>query len=201
MADALRARGALVVAVDGILADTLGSRRDALVAGAHAVELLRETPLLPHDLMAGRSWSEAVRLLPGIPDDDTLLDLAAHAAEREWTQVMSTGLPNIDTAVLQRCRSAVEKGWRLILRAESTRRSSAGLFSWLEEETGAVRVISGDDPGVLSVRGMTVLSSQYAGIITASSARGNGSFVETEPVRARLGAAVSRYLSPGWPDA
>lgn len=231
MAELPRPRGALVVAVDGVLAESLHGRGEALLAGAYKVGLLErsadsahpsqqeppherstipphtqptipphERPTLPaHELIVGRSWSEAVRLLPGVPADETLLDLAAHAAEQEWTRAMNRGLPIVDTAALQRCRAAVQAGWRLILRADSTRSSSAALFTFLEEETGAVRCISGDDPGVLSMRGMSVLSSQYAGIITASSARGKGFFVEPEPVRLRLGGAIARYLSAGWP--
>lgn len=239
MAELPRPRGALVVAVDGVLAESLHGRGEALLAGAYKFGLLErsadtahtsqqeppherstipphERPTIPshtqptipahtqptippHELIVGRSWSEAVRLLPDVPADETLLDLAAHAAEQEWTHAMNRGLPIVDTAALQRCRAAVQAGWRLILRADSTRSSSAALFTFLEEETGAVRCISGDDPGVLSMRGMSVLSSQYAGIITASSARGNGFFVEPEPVRLRLGGAIARYLSAGWP--
>jgi hypothetical protein len=199
MAERPRAPGALVVAVDGVLADTLPGRLAALLAAARAVELIGPELTPPNDVLAGRSWSEAVRLLPGVPPDETLLDLAAHAAEREWTEVMSAGLPVVDTVALARCRAAVAAGWRLILRADSTRRSSGSLFSLLEEETGAVRTITGDDPGVLSVRGMPIVSSQYAGIIMASSGRSGGAFVETDPVRLRLEAAVAKYLSAGWP--
>jgi len=199
MAELPRALGALVVAVDGVLADTLPRRLDTLLAAARAVALLPDTPALPHDWMAGRSWSEAVRLLPGAAPDETLFDLAAHAAEHKWTQLMSAGLPVIDTVALGRCRAAVESGRRVILRADSTRRSSGSLFDFLEDQTGAVRTITGDDPGVLSVSGKSVLMSQYAGIIAASSGQGSGFLVETEPVSTRLGSAVSKYLAPGWP--
>lgn len=201
MAEPPRARGPLVVAVDGVLADTLPRRLETLLAAALAVELVPEMPSLSRDWMAGRNWSEAVRLLPGAAADETLFDLAAHAAEREWAQLMSAGLPVIDTVALRRCRAAVESGWRVILRADSTRRSSGNLFEFLEEQTDAVRTITGDDPGVLSVRGMPVITSQYAGIITALSGQKNGSFVETETVRLRLGSAISRYLSPSWPTS
>ncbi len=199
MAEPPRARGALVVAVDGVLADTLLGRLRALLAAARSVALVQQSPSLAPDWLAGRSWSEAVRLLPGAATDETLLDLAAHAAEQEWSQTMIAGLPVVDTVVLRRCVAAVEAGWRLILRADSTRRSSASLFAFLEEETGAVRSITGDDPGVLSVSGKSVLTSQYAGIVMATSNHNSGCFVETESVRLRLGSAVSKYLSPGWP--
>ncbi len=200
MAEPPRPRGVLVVAVDGMLADSLAARLNALLAGVDAVGLLQQTATPQRELMAGRSWSEAVRLLPGAPPDETLLDLAALAAEREWTQAMNAAWPTVDVDALQRCRAAVASGWRLILRADSTRRSAAAFFSFLEEETGAVRCISGDDPGVLSVHNMTIVASQYAGIIAASSAPGNGCFVESAPVRLRLGAAVSKYLTAGWPE-
>jgi len=199
MAEPPRPFGALVVAVDGVLADTLPGRLQALLAGARAVALVPESPSLPPDWLAGRSWSEAVRLLPGAAPDETLLDLAALAAEQQWTQTTNARLPMVDPVVLRRCMAAVTAGWRLILRADSTRRSSSSLFSVLEEETGAMRSITGDDPGVLNVSGKSVLMSQYAGIIMATSNHNNGRFVETEPVRIRLGSAVSKYLSPSWP--
>lgn len=188
----------LVVAVDGVLADTLAARQHALVEGALAVALIDSVPSLPDGWIAGRSWSEAVRQLPGVASEDlTLLDLASHAAERLWSEQVASRPPVFDMKRVARCRLAVSSGCRLILRADSTRHSSSATFSFLEEETGASRTVTGDDPGVLSAS--SVLLSQYAAIITVASANKTVYSVEDQTLWMRLEKVLGRYAHRGWP--
>jgi hypothetical protein len=188
----------LVVAVDGVLADTLAARQHALVEGALAVALVDSVPSLPDGWIAGRSWSEAVRQLPGVASEDlTLLDLASHAAERLWSEQVASRPPVFDMKRVARCRLAVSSGCRLILRADSTRRSLSATFSFLEEETGASRTVTGDDPGVLSAS--SVLLSQYAAIITVASANKTVYSVEDQTLWMRLEKVLGRYAHRGWP--
>lgn len=188
----------LVVAVDGVLADTLGGRQQALIEGALSVSLVGSPPSLPDGWIAGRSWSEAVRQLPDVDIEDlTLLELASHAAERVWSEQVATRPPVFDMKRVARCRSAVSSGCRLILRADSTRRSASSTFSFLEEETGASRTVTGDDPGILSAS--SVLLSQYAAIITVASANRSVYSVEDQTLWARLEKVLGRYAHRGWP--
>lgn len=188
----------LVVSVDGVLADTLLARQRALVDSALEVGLVDAVPELPVHWIAGRSWREAARQLTGSADDETLLDLTALAAERAWTQSLSHGLPVVEPEALRRCKQAAEHGWRVILRADSTRRSASALFDVLEEESGAVRTLTGDDPGVL--HGPSVLLSQYAGIIAIAAGRQTVSCVEPLAVWQRMERAMSAYVQRGWPE-
>ncbi len=187
-----------MVAVDGVLADTLAARQRALIEAALSVELIDSAPTLPDGWIAGRSWSEAVRQLPGVASEDLpLLDLASHAAERMWGEHIASRPPEFDTKRVARCRSAVSSGCRLILRADSTRRSSSATFSFLEAETGASRTVTGDDPGVLSAG--SVILSQYAAIITIASANRTVYSVEDQTLWLRLEKVLGRYAHRGWP--
>ncbi len=206
----------LVVAVDGVLADTLLARQAALEEAVLSVGLLHAMPELPVNWIAGRSWSEAVRALPTLvlqrggadldtgvaPDspfaDQTLLDLAEHAAETVYTREVANRMPVLEMSAIAQCVQAVESGWRLILRADSTRRSSDQLMQFAEEQTGAARVISGDDPGVLSAN--SVVLSQYAGIIAIAAGRRTINGVERRVVWERVEGAIGRYVVRGWPQ-
>ncbi len=205
----------LVVAVDGVLADTLAARESAFTEAVLSVGLVHAMPELPVNWIAGRSWREAVRSLPGLVAqslaprsasesfaeslaDETLLDLAEHAAETIYTREVANRTPPLDMPAVERCKQAVEMGGRLILRADSTRRSSGELMRFVEEATGAARVITGDDPGVLSAN--SVVLSQYAGIIAIASGRRTVNGVERRVVWERIEAAIGRYVVRGWPD-
>ncbi len=206
--------GVLVVAVDGVLADTLPSRLASFLIGAESAGWVQagasEALGLSPDWIAGRSWSNAARrlasdLAPGAAADEVGIDLCALAAEREWTRRLALGVPDVDTDVVRRCQAAVSSGWRLVLRADSTRVAAAGLFSYLESETQAVRTVAGDDPGVLEeLRDRPLFMSQYAGIIAASkrysaSTEQSVRFVEPASVRSGIEAAMGRFVLAGWP--
>ena len=206
----------LVVAVDGVLADTLLVRQAALEEAVLSVGLLHAMPELPVNWIAGRSWSEAIRALPTLLSqrrgntleaslhsdnpfaDQTLLDLAEHAAESVYAREVAKRTPVLEMSAVEQCVEAVERGWRLILRADSTRRSSDELMRFTEEQTGASRVISGDDPGVLSAN--SVVLSQYAGIIAIAAGRRTINGVERRVVWERIEGAIGRYVVRGWPQ-
>ncbi len=205
--------GLLVVAVDGVLADTLPARLGCFLVGAEAAGLVQargsETATMPTDWIAGRSWANAARRLAadrGLEADVVAIDLCAMAAEREWTRRLSLGLPSVDSEAVSRCQAAVSAGWRLMLRADSSRRSAGDLFTYLENETQAVRTVSGDDPGVLDeLADKSLFMSQYAGIIAASkrysaASDTNVRFVEPPGVRSNIEATMGRFLSADWPQ-
>jgi hypothetical protein len=79
------------------------------------------------------------------------------------------------------------------------------LFSYLENETHAVRTVAGDDPGVLDqLSERPLFMSQYAGIIAASKrysavSEASARFVESFGVQSRIEAAMGRFLVAGWP--
>jgi len=202
------------VAFDGVLADTLIAREAALTEGALAVGLVNAMPELPVHWIAGRSWREAVRQLALLnadvvsqpaPNasaantlvDETLLDLTEHAAENAFTRVMANSTPLLDMSAVALCRQAVELGWRLILRADSTRRSGEEIMRFAESETGASRLLTGDDPGVLHAG--SVVLSQYAGIISIAAGRRAVSSVELGAVWERMESAIGGYVQRGWP--
>jgi hypothetical protein len=203
----------LVVAVDGVLADTLPARLACFLAGAEAAGLSlagdgEAATMLP-DWIAGRSWANAARRLAadrGLEADVVAIDLCAMAAEREWTRRLSLGLPAVDSEAVSRCQAAVSAGWRLMLRADSSRRSAGELFTYLENETQAVRTVSGDDPGVLDeLSEKPLIMSQYAGIIAASKRYSTATQpvmrnVETAAVGPALAASMGRFISVGWPS-
>lgn len=135
-----------MVAVDGVLADTLRSRAEAVQRAALELGLVHESaPIAPHS-MAGRDWAEMVRALPGAPRDESLLDLTALAAERRWSAAFATSAPVLYPEAVARCRTAAESGWQVVLRADSGRRGAAALFASLESATLALRTIAADDP-------------------------------------------------------
>ncbi len=194
----------LVVAVDGVLAETLRDRLATLLGAAETVGLLSAAPLLPDDWMAGLGWSEAVRALPGAAEDETLRDLAALAAERSWTRRMAGGLPAVNPEALAACRAAVAAGWRLILRADGSRRSDGALFEVLEEETGAVRTIAADHPDIRAHD--SVITGQYQ-VVTRSLSGQNAEITTSSQRRVvevnrhvLTRAGMEHLWTFGWPD-
>lgn len=186
-------RPLLVVAVDGVLADTLSGRAAAFDEAQRTVlgHAVRETSA---DVVAGVSWAElAHAVVP--PDDATLRDLLALAAERAYGRWLATGAPLLTPEAIARARDAAEDGWRVVLRADASRRAASALFDGLAEQTLATRVIAADDvraPGDASLR-----TAQYA-LLGASLGRARVHVVEhVAPGRAFVPALDG--VTVGWP--
>lgn len=113
---------AVIVAFDGVLADTLPLRAHALVDAANA-EGLRLTA--EHALVAlpGRTLLEAaLALFPHhAAHDPTLPELVALRAQRSVRQLVQHGVP-MRPDVLRLMQQAAVRGVRLVLRADSERR-------------------------------------------------------------------------------
>jgi phosphoglycolate phosphatase-like HAD superfamily hydrolase len=133
-----------VIAVDGVLVATLAPRAATLHAAAEEVGLPLDAPRDAR-WYAGRDWSEMARSLAGPAPDETLVDLAALVAERRWAATLGSALPLVDEAAVAHSRHAVLEGWRVILRADTTRRAGAMLLDALATASTCSRVVAGDD--------------------------------------------------------
>lgn len=162
------ARRTLVIAVDGVLVPTLGPRADALHAAASEVGLAL-TAREDDTWYAGRDWHEMARARSvGVPDE-TLVDLTALVAERRWRDELAAALPAVNADVVARARTAMLDGWRVVLRADTSRRAGAMLFAVLVGETQCSRVVAGDDVRVTAPTPRALRASQYAVIGAAES--------------------------------
>ena len=142
-ADLASGRPLLVVAVDGVLADTLPLRTAAFDDAQRAVlgRVVRETSVQD---VAGLCWAQlACAVAPA--EDVTLIDLLALAAERAFGRSIAAGAPLLHVEAIARTRACAEHGWRVVLRADSSRRAAASLFDALAERTLATRVIAAED--------------------------------------------------------
>jgi beta-phosphoglucomutase-like phosphatase (HAD superfamily) len=112
---------AIVVAFDGLIADTLDQRTNAVVEGIAAVGF----PIAPSDvrsLIAGHTIQETVRIscaMAGHTVDETLLDIAALRATRMLSTTMRQPVLLVPPATewMQRARMHA----RLVVRADSER--------------------------------------------------------------------------------
>ncbi len=127
----------IVVAFDGIIADTLPARAQAL-SDAIALECtslgvtvnsLELSPALL-SLLPGRTFTEcmmvAVEQIPALQherlrDDLTAHDLMALRAERAWSATVAHGVPLRD-GVRDHLQQLVARGVRLVVRSDSQRR-------------------------------------------------------------------------------
>jgi phosphoglycolate phosphatase-like HAD superfamily hydrolase len=161
-------RRTLVIAVDGVLVPTLGPRADALHAAAAEVGLAL-TAREDHTWYAGRDWHEMARALSVGAPDETLVDLAALVAERRWRDALAAALPTVNADVVAQARAAMLDGWRVVLRADTSRRAGAMLFAVLVGETQCSRVVAGDDVRVAAPPPRALRASQSAVIGAAES--------------------------------
>lgn len=111
---------ALIIAFDGVLADTLGIRIDAVLAACRdegaclSAEVLRE-------VLPGRTIAEAVDLLLRNDRDPTQTELVSLRAQRHYAARLAQGVP-FDGSVLRMLVARADGGTRIVLRADSMRR-------------------------------------------------------------------------------
>jgi len=127
---------ALIVAVDGALADTATARANAVLTAALAAAGDRAMPPVRAELVTGalrgRPMHEAVELLwPAVVEHDpTRLTLVALEAERLLTESLRVGQGvRIDRALQQRVLDALAGGTRVVLRSDSARSGVEALLA------------------------------------------------------------------------
>lgn len=132
---------ALIVAFDGVLADTLPLRAHAL-ADACAAEFNPRTHEQALALVPGRTLLEAaLALFPEqATSDPTLPELVALRALRGYRHLVQHGVA-LRTDVLHSIREAVSSGTRVVVRADSERRDVAPLLTMagLEHQVALLR--------------------------------------------------------------
>jgi beta-phosphoglucomutase-like phosphatase (HAD superfamily) len=191
-------RRALVVAVDGVLADTLSRRAEVLYDAMREVGLLAGTSASALvQSVAGRDWAGAARAAAGTEVDETLVDLSALAAERAWHRALALDAPVAHPDAIARCREAAAQGWRVLLRADSTRRAAGPLIDDLAAATDAARVIAGDDVRVTG--GRALAGAQYAALQGALGQYGVVRVVEAGEVARAAAQELISGVESGWP--
>ncbi|WP_337169267.1 glycine cleavage T C-terminal barrel domain-containing protein [Gemmatimonas aurantiaca] len=115
---------ALIVAFDGVLADTLGARAEAILTVCSEESVSLSAERLRSRLRAtlpGRTIAEAVELLLEADGDPTRSELVSLRAQRHYTTRLAQGVP-FDATVLRTLMTRAGAGDRIVVRADSTRR-------------------------------------------------------------------------------
>jgi beta-phosphoglucomutase-like phosphatase (HAD superfamily) len=189
----------LIVAVDGVLADTLPMRAAALRAAARELGVAIAQPI-HEQWIAGRDWADAARALvrPAEPLDETMIDLLALAAERALHARLGQGAPLLFPALLSRCAEAASQGWRVILRTDSSRRAAGAVLDHLMHETTAWRAVTADEVRSASA-GVPLLLRQYAHIAPLVRAAPRCSAIEVSPEAFAVARDEVPGVRAGWP--
>jgi beta-phosphoglucomutase-like phosphatase (HAD superfamily) len=191
----------LIVAVDGLLADTLPARTAALQSAAQSLGVSLDVPP-QHDWIAGRGFAEAARAAVARSGvlDETLIDLLALAAERTLQQQAAQHAPLLMPDALARCMDSVADGWRVILRSDVSRRSAGPLLEHLLTALNAARAIAADD--VRSVRAdQSLVRQQYALLAPSWRSATHVRAVEASAPAYDAARIEVPALHIGWPTA
>ncbi|WP_461413171.1 HAD family hydrolase [Gemmatimonas sp.] len=136
---------AVIVAFDGVLADTLPLRAHALVdaANAEGQQLASERVL---QALHGRTLLEAaLALFPHhAAHDPTLPELVALRAQRSYRQLVQFGVP-VHPEVQHLVQHAAARGVRVVLRADSERREVEPLLAMAGVEHAITMMRCSDD--------------------------------------------------------
>ena len=181
---------ALIVAFDGLVADTLDLRADAIAATLGA-EGIAVTPDRIRHALPGRALFETVELLLG-PTDPTLADVVVLRAQQHISERMAQGV-----ALTPNARVWIDvqqsAGARLVLRADSVRRDVERVLQLTDLEPAFTMVRCADDAP--RIRGASTLDSAYGEI----TRRLDASRVSTGRTAFELGAyavaVTRRYVS------
>ncbi len=146
----------IIVAFDGIVADSLPLRAQALAEAIRSECGLDEQTLAAHELlplMVGCSFSEAVGnamvrclSLQRSPcrTDITLHDIIAMRAQRRWASIAEYGVSLHDGVAVQLHRE-MSRGRRLVLRSDSQRREVEPVLRLANLEDSMLLVRCSDD--------------------------------------------------------
>lgn len=191
----------LVVAVDGVLADTLPARAAALLAAAQSLGVSLDVPA-HDDWIAGRSFAEAARVIVahGGAVDETLIDLLALAADRALQQHAARSAPVLFPEALARCAEVAERGWRVMLRSDASRRAAGPLLEHLLTALNATRAIAADDVRAVGLE-QSMVQQQYARLAASWRDDTRVGAVEVSPVVYDTARRAVPTLHSGWPTA
>ena len=166
---------AVIVAFDGVLADTLPLRAHALVDAADAEGQLLTTEHVLAALHGCTLLEAALALFPHhAAHDPTLPELVALRAQRGFRQLVQYGVP-MRPDVLHLMQQAAARGVRLVLRADSERRDVEPLLAMAGvEHILAVVRCSDDQPrsaGASLTRSWHAIDARLRAMHLASPAR------------------------------
>jgi len=165
---------ALIVAFDGVLADTLGLRASAISAACAEVQLgVAEHEVMP--FIAGRSLDESVQEVLGawavrgasgaaqrdteVRVDATTMDLVALRAQRLYAAQLSQGITLNETVREELLRYSAA-GQRIVLRGDSLRRDVEPLLELSGLEYLVTMLRCADDRGPVAPVKPTALASE-----------------------------------------
>ena len=155
---------ALIVAFDGVLADTLPLRAHAL-ADACAAEFNPRTHDEALAVIAGRTMLEAsLALFPAeAASDPTLPELIALRAQRGFRHLVQHGVP-LDADAVRGIQEASAHGTRVVVRADSERRDVEPLLAMASLEHHVSLLRCSDDaprgPGASVVRSWQAIEAR-----------------------------------------
>jgi beta-phosphoglucomutase-like phosphatase (HAD superfamily) len=118
---------ALILAFDGVLADSLPLRRHALREGCDGEGVAVSDHALT-ELLPGRSLGEAAEYVVQDHADPTVAALIALRAQRTYSALMAHGVPLFPEAV-RALRAHAAWGGRVVIRADSERRQVEPLLA------------------------------------------------------------------------
>ncbi|MBC8088437.1 MAG: hypothetical protein H7Z40_14310, partial [Phycisphaerae bacterium] len=202
----------LVVAFDGLLFDTFGSRARAVVE-ALGHEGVRADIAKVLQVLPSRSIAETVRAVvaPQTENrrslahniDETSLDLAVLRAERSLSALNSSGVV-LSMKLAERIRSAASVT-RIVVRADSRRREVEELLRLTElDPLLAMTRCSDDAAGVPRVENESTLRRSYAQIVARMAANrnllGNAAGIGIALEHSELARQVAREFGFEAPD-
>lgn len=173
----LRSRPLLVVALDGLIADTPPLRARAVAAGLQAAGIDMEPPD-QYDVIAGRTIAEAVRFAVQAQlgeEDETLVDIVSMQAERSCAAFMrdTTRLKKGTADWVKRAASR----WRLIVRSDSNRSDAEQILDVAGIEM-YISLLRAADDGVQQPSAPPSIVQSYAAIIERTKAHaGEGAHI------------------------
>lgn len=186
-----------VISVSALLTEHEAVRTRAMETAAAQLDVPARDA--PRSLaVAGCSWRDIARTTYGVADD-TLLDLLHLAADAEHARLLRDQPPALEMASVVRTRGLAERGWRVVLRSDATRRAAGSLLALLQEETLAWRIVAADD--VRDDRMRRLQAVQYA-LMSPWRAAASSAWREEMAVIAEEGRSARPDESPwceGWP--
>lgn len=178
----------IVLAFDGVIADTLWLRTHAFRTAALAEDYnFNETEIVT--VLAARTFYECCALL--VPtENETTRDLIALRAQQHYATRVAQGVDLLPTAQ-HTVRSAQRTGARIVLRADSHRREVESVLRQWELGLAFTLVRCADD--LPRVPNATSVESSYHAIVTRLDAlrvSGERRAVENSPHAVRIAQSI-----------
>jgi hypothetical protein len=182
-----------VVAAEALLAHGLSLRAQAMQRALQQLEAPARARVDAVDVY-GRSWRDIARVVCGVMDE-TQCDLLHLCADAEHARLLREQPPLLDVTSVAQVRQVAERGWRVVLRSDATRRAAGEVLDILAAETLAWRVVRADDVRDDGVRRQ--LHRQYALMAPWREAASDAWRLEPDVAASRLDAGAD--WRTGWP--